>query len=153
MTRPTAPRTRETTADGGRSAVRIASTGAIRAARRDGSQAASTVTPTPTASEARTAAGPITSGPLGSRSPEVSRTFGSTAATPSPAAKPSADATRPTSAASARTERTTGRRVAPIARSSAISRVRRATSIVKVLTIRNVPMNSETTAKSSGRRS
>ncbi len=146
---PAAPRTRDAVALGGCSAVRMASTGAIRAALRDGSHAASTVTPTPTASAAATGSGPITRGPRGSDSPVVLRISGSTEAIPRPSRKPRAEAVRPRRTASQRRERTTWRRVAPIARSRAISRVRRATSMVKVLTIRNDPMKRATPAKTS----
>ncbi len=149
-TRPAAPRIRERVAEGGCCAERMASTGATLAALRDGSHAASTVTPTPTPSAATTGRGPITSGPSGRASCAVPSRPGSTAATPSPSRKPAAEATRPSRAASASTEPATWRREAPIARSSAISRVRRVTSIVKVLTMRKEPMNSETPAKTIG---
>jgi hypothetical protein len=56
-----------------------------------------------------------------------------------PAKMPTTDASRPTSTDSNSTLLTTCRRLAPIARSSAISRVRCCTMIEKVLKIRNAP--------------
>ena len=57
----------------------------------------------------------------------------SPAATPTPRARPTTEATRPTTTASRSTEPSTWRRLAPMARSSAISCVRWATRIEKVL--------------------
>ena len=68
------------------------------------------------------------------------------AATPRPAKRPATDAKRPTTAASASTDRSTCLRLAPIARSSAISRVRWATMIEKVLQMMNAPTSSAMTA-------
>ncbi len=92
----------------------IAATGAIREARSEGSQADSTVTATPTRSEAITVPGAITSGPSGrlaSRGP-LSRAC-RPAAMPMPPIRPPIEAARPTSSASASTERVICLRLAP----------------------------------------
>ncbi len=67
--------------------------------------------------------------------------------TPSP--MPMSDDTRPTIAASPRTERNTCRRLAPTIRSSASSRVRCPTMIEKVLRMVKAPTKSEMKAKTS----
>jgi hypothetical protein len=63
-----------------------------------------------------------------------------------PTTTPTAEATRPTTAASASTEENTCRRDAPTQRSSAISRVRWAITIVKVFAITKQATNSAITA-------
>ena len=66
-----------------------------------------------------------------------------------PAASPMTEASRPMTTASISTEPITCRRLAPIARISASSRVRCATMIENVLRIRKMPTNSATPAKPS----
>src|SRR6266545_3286101 len=68
---------------------------------------------------------------------------------PNPAASPRTDASRPITTASTSTEPIICRRLAPIARMSASSRVRCATMIENVLRIRKMPTNSATAAKPS----
>ena len=70
-------------------------------------------------------------------------------AIPMPAMRPSADAINPVTNASTTTEVMTCRRLAPIARSSASSRVRCATMIENVLKMMNAPTNSAMNAKTS----
>ena len=72
-------------------------------------------------------------------------------ATPAPSAMPTAEAASPSRAASASRLRLTCRRVAPIARSSAISRDRWVTIIVKVFQMMNDPTNSAMPAKTPNR--
>ena len=64
-----------------------------------------------------------------------------------PTKKPRIDATNPVTAASTSTDVITCARVAPSARSSASSRVRCATRMLKVLMMRKLPTNSEMKAK------
>ena len=64
-----------------------------------------------------------------------------------PTKKPRIDATSPVTAASTSTDVITWARVAPSARSSASSRVRCATRMLKVLMMRKLPTNSEMKAK------
>lgn len=146
----TAPMLLRTTSDlvvAGRCTLFIAATGGIFAARRPGSQAASTVTTMPTASAVSTVVGATTSGPSG-RFPAVPLTSARRPApTPIPATRPVAPARVPTRNASISTERVTWRRAAPTARSSASSLVRWATSMVKVLAMRKMPTKSEILAK------
>ena len=66
-----------------------------------------------------------------------------------PSPRPSTDAMAPTTAASATTEASTWRRLAPRARSSASSRVRCATRIEKVLAMMKAPTTSATAANTS----
>ena len=68
-------------------------------------------------------------------------------ATPTPATRPSADATTPTTAASIATLRRTCLVLAPIARSRASSLVRCATRIAKVLLMMKAPTSRATAAK------
>lgn len=85
----------------------IAATGGIFAARRAGSQAASTVIRTPTPKAAMTVVGEMTSGPAGIFPPIRLIAERSPVARPRPSAKPTTDAIRPTTAASSSTERLT----------------------------------------------
>ncbi len=127
----------------------IAATGGIFAARRPGSQAARTVTTTPTSSEARIVDGETTSGPSGTVAPVPFIRVRSPAPMPIPAARPATAAIAPTTNASISTERVTWRRLAPTARISASSLVRWATSMVKVLAMMKMPTNSAIPAKAS----
>ena len=70
-------------------------------------------------------------------------------ATRTPRASPMADASSPTTPASASTDRITWRRVAPRARSSASSRLRWATRMVKVFQMMKEPTNTAIAAKTS----
>lgn len=117
----------------GRWALPMAATGAILAVRRAGSQAASMVTTTPMTRAVRTVAGAMISGPAGIFALKSSIAERMATARPTPQARPMTEEMAPTTAASARTERLTWPRWAPTARSRASSRVRWATSIVKVL--------------------
>ena len=114
---------------------RNAWTGAIRPLRRAGSQAAAMVTRTPTAYAATTVLGArIRSWALMSR-PTCAIRLRMAIARPMPRPTPRVAPRRPTTNASSMTDRTTWRREAPRARSSASSRLRCATRIEKVLTM------------------
>ena len=118
---------------------RIASTGATRPARRAGSMAARSVTPTPTPKVTSTVT-VLSCWPLtGMPDPSDDRSFVSPHDSPKPANSPSPDPNRPTTSASAVTERVTWPRLAPTARSRAISRDRCATTIENVLAMMNEP--------------
>jgi hypothetical protein len=125
----------------------MASIGAILAARRAGSQADSVVTATPTANDTARAELEMAIGPSGSSIPNCDISFASPVATPTPAASPAAEATAPTMVASINTDPLTWRPEAPMALSSAISRVRWATVMEKVLLMMNAPTNMATSAK------
>ncbi len=64
-----------------------------------------------------------------------------------PSTNPATEASSPSTAASTSVERTTWRRDAPTARSSAVSRRRCEISMVKVLATMNAPTNSAMPAK------
>ena len=70
-------------------------------------------------------------------------------ASPTPSSSPSPADTRPTTNASKTIPPSTWRRVAPTARSSAVSRRRCATSTLKVFQMTNDPTSSETAANTS----
>ena len=125
---------------------RMAATGATRAARRAGSSADTTVTTRPIANDTSSDRVDTTSGPSGIATPMAFHSDEMPFATPMPAATPTADASVPTTSASSSTERRTCRALAPMARSSASSRVRCATRIVNVLLMMNAPTSSATTA-------
>ena len=136
---------RVSTVASGRSAV----SGLTRTVRRVGSQAATRVTDTPTASPAAYQSGETAASPSrdsGQRS--VTR-----ATTPWPSAVPTSSATTeaptPIPNASRRIERSTWRRVAPTHLSSAKSRWRCANRIEKVLAITSTDTNSAIAANSS----
>ncbi len=81
--------------------------------------------------------------------PAESITFIRPTARPTPAPMPTTEPSTPSSSASASTERLTWRRLEPMARSRPISRVRCATSIEKVLTMRKTPTSTAIPAKPS----
>ncbi len=112
---------------------RMAAIGATLAARRAGNRAATRVTTTPTTSELITVVVEITGAVEGSPSPARASRSRSPMARPTPATTPNTEATTPTASASPKIEPSTWPRPAPMARSSAISRVRWATMIEKVL--------------------
>ena len=107
--------------------------GATFAALRAGRYAATTVTTTPTTAETIRLAGATTEPVPGRSSPNAPSTARSACAVPIPATTPTAEANTPVNSASTMTERVTCLRFAPIARSSAVSFVRWATVIEKVL--------------------
>ena len=126
---------------------RIACTGAIRAVRRAGSQAAAMVTATPTTYAATTVRGArIRDCPDRSR-PKLANNARIPIARSTPRPSPMVEPSTPSTKASISTDRVTWRLVAPSARSSASSRLRCATRIENVLTIRNAPTTSEMPAK------
>ena len=112
---------------------RSAAIGGTREARIEGSTAAIHVVRTPITSETTTVRGRNCVVELGSSNPTAFMSPWSPLAITSPNASPIPDATRPTTTASAITERRTWFGVAPSVRSSASSRVRCATRIEKVL--------------------
>ena len=120
--------------DGGISAPsRMAPTGETRVARSAGPRPASTVTTIPTASDTTIVRVENTVLVVGSSTPSEANSPESSWARPRPATSPIAEAIVPTTAASATTDRSTWRREAPSARSSASSRERCATVIESVL--------------------
>ena len=127
---------------------RIASTGGTRAARRAGTSAASRLTSVPMPIDTRTVE--PSSGMLPDRvMPIRSNSTRSPETSPSPPATPSAEPTMPTAAACSRIDANTCDGDAPMARSSANSRIRSRTDMVKVLAMMNAPTNSEIPAKTS----
>ena len=111
----------------------MAAIGGALAALRAGRTAEVALTRTPVSSETSTVRGARTMPPAGISSPNPESSARSPMATPTPAATPSSAAIRPTTMASSSTEASTCRRLAPIARSRAISLPRWATRIEKVL--------------------
>ncbi|GAA3444772.1 hypothetical protein GCM10018955_42100 [Planomonospora venezuelensis] len=112
---------------------RSAAIGATRVAARAGSSAAATVISTPSTMPTATVRGASATPPEGTSIPVRPSTASAPAPRPRPASRPSTDAIRPTTADSSRTEPNTCLRVAPMQRSSAISRVRCATRMLNVL--------------------
>jgi hypothetical protein len=126
---------------------RSASIGSTFVARRAGTSAETTVTSIPTSIPTTTVRGSSCNEVLGRRKPaEVMRTL-SPLATPRPKAMPRAEAAVPSTVASTMRPRSTCRRVAPTARSSAISRERWVTIIVKVFQMMKAPTNRAMPAK------
>ena len=138
---PTTTRRRDDSATLSLSSV-MAATGGMRTARRAGLMAEITVTPNPTTRAATTVRRPKTSEPPGSVKPKALRSFSSPTAPSTPRPSPTAEASSPTMAASASTERKTWPLLAPTRRSRASSRVRWPTMIEKVLKIVKPPTKS-----------
>ena len=88
---------------------------------------------TPTMSDTMSVRGSITTPPAGMSMPSADSPLFSTADTPMPATKPMIDATIPMTSASTIMLPSTWRRLAPMARSRAVSRWRWATMIENVL--------------------
>ena len=88
----------------------------------------------------------ITSGPSGRVTPALRQSAWIPWATPTPASRPSPEARPPMTSASTATLRRTCLALAPMARSSASSRVRCATRITKVLLMMNAPTSRATPA-------
>ena len=129
-------------------ASRMASTGAVNAARRAGRAAATTLTTVPMTSEMTTVE--VSNGMDPDRSmPTCSNPIRSNETRPSPAAIPRADPTRPTTAAWVRMEANTWVGEAPMARSRANSRIRSRTDMENVLEMMNAPTNRDIPAKTS----
>ena len=130
-------------------ASRRASTGATRVAPYAGATAATTVTTTPTSTAATTVRGSTAADVVGTSMPTAASSSRMPTARPTPASRPSADDTIPTTSASKTIPPSTWRRVAPTARSSAVSRRRWATRTLKVFQMTNEPTSRETAAKTS----
>ena len=110
----------------------MAATGGTRVDRNAGTTADSTVTPTPMR-RARATTPTVSGGsPLWTEKNDPTAAL-SPAARNTPSTRPITDATRPTARASIMIEPRTWCRLAPIARSSAVSRLRWATMIENVL--------------------
>ena len=107
------------------------------------------MTTVPTTNATTTVRGSSWSEVLGRSIPNADSNPFSAMAIPIPAMRPNADASNPVTNASTTTEVMTCRRLAPIARSSASSRVRCATMIENVLKMMNAPTNSAMNAKTS----
>jgi hypothetical protein len=112
---------------------RSAAIGGMTLARRAGRMALASVMTRPTVSATMIVRGWNTSAAEGKGAPAAWNSNCSPRATPAPTTIPSRLATRATMTASARMERNTWPRDAPIARSNASSRVRWATSMLNVL--------------------
>ena len=138
------PRRRDSTAESRNAAI-----GAMRAARRAGSSAATNVTITPSAMEITKVEPFTTRSDVGTSKPNAPITARNPMARPRPNPTPTSDASNPTSNASPSTEPRTCRPEAPSARSSASSRVRWAMTIENVLTMMNEPTNRAMIAKIS----
>ena len=133
----------------GAAASRSASIGVTRVARSAGRNAEPSVTSVPTSIETTTVRG-FTTLPLeGSVMPNNSSRLRSTAAIPSPARTPSAEAISAITSASTSTAARTWRREAPSVRRIPNSRVRWATVIEKVLKIVKAPTNRAIPANTS----
>ena len=131
------------------SASRSAAIGATLLALSAGAIAATRVTTTPMLS-AVTATPVVRPNPaVGMPAPIAPSTALSPIARPTPAPRPTTAAKKPIASASAATPASTWPRDAPIARSSAVSRVRWATTIAKVLWMLNVATSSAMPAKAS----
>ncbi len=126
----------------------MASTGGVRAARRAGTAAATTLTSVPVTTE--TATVKPSSGMLPDISmPNRPNTSRSTDTRPTPAATPSTEPSTPTTTACTRIDTNTCVGEAPIARSMANSRCRWRTLIWKVLAMMKAPTKSAMPAKTS----
>ena len=126
---------------------RMAATGATFAARRAGTMAATRVTTVPTATQMATVEPDTTSPPAGRSSPKLSSRARRPTAAPMPSATPRPDANRPVTSASSLVARAIWRRLAPMARSMAVSLVRWATVMEKVFEITNEPTSRAVMAK------
>ena len=135
------------TADRSWAMSRNAAIGGTFDARRAGITADTIVTTTPTIIETATVAVVMIMVPMGIFTPNAAMSALMPSATPIPANRPTAEATAPVTAASARTAERTWRPVAPTARSRAISLVRCDTMIEKVLLMMNAPTNTAMRAK------
>ncbi len=112
---------------------RIAVTGETRVARTAGERPDSTVTMMPTASETTIVRVANTVPVSGSSTPLAANTLDSPLASSRPTPRPISEATVPITSDSVSTDRSTWRRLAPSARSSASSRERWATVMDSVL--------------------
>ena len=128
-------------------ASRNASIGSTLVARRAGTSAAATVTSVPTSIETTMVRGSSCSDVLGRLKPTASMRTLRPLATPRPIAMPIADAAAPSTTASMSRPRSTWRRVAPMARSRAISRDRCVMIIVNVFQMMKPPTKSAMPAK------
>src|SRR4051812_30370080 len=126
---------------------RSASIGATRDARRDGTHAATTVTPIPTISDTTTVRVSIASAVGGSLRPSAPSSALSPNARTTPSPMPRTEPISPTANDSSSTEVRTWRRLAPSARKSASSRVRCDTTMLNMLKMMNAPTNSATNPK------
>ena len=130
-------------------ASRSAAMGGTREARMAGTTDEASVVSRPTTSAAMTVRGSSCVDVVGSEMPKPRSSPCRPRAMRNPKPRPIADATNPTMAASPRTERRTCRGLAPIARSSASSRVRCAIRIENVLKMVNAPTKIATPANTS----
>ena len=128
---------------------RTARIGETRVARRDGTNAASTVTTIPITNAKITVRGAITMSAVGRSRSSASNSASSPYARPTPRKKPTIDAIRPITSASRSTARRICFRDAPIVRSVASSRVRCATVIDIVLKMTKAPTKRATAPKES----
>ncbi len=121
------------------SASRSAATGGTRVARQAGIRPATSVTSVPTSIDTSTV-WLVNTMPASGRARSIESKMASRPlATPKPAARPVAEASRPMASASSSTEPRIWRRVAPTIRSRPNSRARWATVIESVLKIVNAP--------------
>ena len=130
---------------------RRAARGATRVACTAGSTAASRVMPRPTAKAITTVVELMTRPVVGRSAPAAENAAVTPVARPTPASNPMIDATSPSSVASTRTDPRTWRRLAPMARSRASSRVRWATRIENVLKMMKAPTTTAITPNTTSR--
>ena len=129
---------------------RNAAIGGTRVALRAGANDAASVTPTPTASGTITPGHRWTLIPASGRpKPTALKSAPSSFANPTPARMPSTEAMSPTITASPSTVVSICRRMAPMVRSIANSRMRWATVIEKVLKMTNAPTSTAAPANAS----
>ena len=128
---------------------RIAATGGTLVARTAGMRAATSVTPMPTDRPTTIVRVASCMPPRGIPHPAASKSAPSPRAKPRPHSSPRTDAVTPRTKASAATAKSTWRRVAPMERISANSRLRWATEIEKVLKMMKAPTRSAAPEKAS----
>ena len=145
----TSPRRFETRVGGSVAPSRMAETGGIRVARMAGIRLEIIVTPMPSTSETITVRAANTRPVCGSERPSAVNTALRPTARPSPAKRPTTEASSPVKKLSMRTERSTCRREAPSDRSVANSRIRCATVIEMVLKVTKAPTMTAMPAKAS----
>ena len=134
---------------GGAAPSRSALTGAMRVARRAGPIAASTVTPMPTTRQTTTVCHGILRPVAGRPKPTSSKTRFRPHAKPRPRTRPTSVAASAITKASPTTVPRICRRLAPMVRSIANSRVRWATVMENVLKMMKAPTRTATPAKPS----
>ena len=143
---PSASRTRPARRDGRTAASVSAATGGTRVPCQAGSAPAPAVSSVPRPRQSSTVRRLTTNPPESGTSSADSNAF-MPWASPTPASTPSTEATSPITAASSRVARNTWPRLAPTSRSSAVRRVRWASTMAKVLAMTKPATTTATAAK------